>query len=125
MISKEIKSKIILNGGIFKGRISIKEIEKAEKEINFKFPKEYKEFLEEFGYLCIGSNEIYGLGVEGYLNVVIATKDENIKGYIVVQNEGTGYLILLNEEGEIFEYVDSVVKKIYDNFYEYLLNEVL
>ncbi|MGL4934708.1 MAG: SMI1/KNR4 family protein [Cetobacterium sp.] len=125
MISKEIKSKIILNGGIYKGRMSITEVEKAEKELNFKFPQKYKEFLEEFGYLCIGSNEIYGLGIEGYLNVVVATKDENVKNYIVIQNEGTGYLILLNEIGEVFEYINSTVKKIYNNFDEYLLSEVL
>lgn len=125
MISKEIKSKIILNGGIYKGRMSINEVEKAEKELNFKFPQKYKEFLEEFGYLCIGSNEIYGLGIEGYLNVVVATKDENVKNYIVIQNEGTGYLILLNEIGEVFEYINSTVKKIYNNFDEYLLSEVL
>lgn len=125
MSFQQIKSKIIQNGGIFKGNISKTEIEQAEKELNFKFPQEYKSFLEEFGYLCIGSNEIYGLGVQGYLNVITTTKAENIKNFIVIQNEGTGYLILLNELGEVFEYSNSISTKIYDSFFEYLIKEIL
>ncbi|MGL6168547.1 MAG: SMI1/KNR4 family protein [Fusobacteriaceae bacterium] len=122
---KEIEKKIKEKNGIFKGNISISEIEMAQKELFFMFPQEYKTFLEKFGYLCIGANEIHGLGVSGYLNIVTATKEEAITDYIVIQNEGTGFLILLNEMGEVFEYSENIKKKIYDTFYEYLLVEIL
>lgn len=125
MLLQQIKSKIIQNGGIFKGNISKTEIKQAEEKLNFKFPQEYKSFLEEFGYLCIGSNEIYGLGIQGYLNVVTTTEAENIKNFIVIQNEGTGYLIILNELGEVFEYLNSIPTKIYDSFFEYLIEEIV
>ncbi|MGL5357194.1 MAG: SMI1/KNR4 family protein [Fusobacteriaceae bacterium] len=122
---KEIQKKIKNKNGIFKGNISMSEIELAEKELCFIFPEEYKNFLKEFGYLCIGANEIHGLGVSGYLNIVTATKEEAITDYIVIQNEGTGFLILLNEMGEVFEYSENTKEKIYDTFYKYLLAEII
>lgn len=126
----KIKELITLNKGIYKGEILDSIIIESEKELNIKYPEEYREFLKTYGYLVIGSNEIFGLGIQGHLNVVNNTLDEiknneNLNNFIVIQNEGIGYLILLNSKGEIFEYSNDIFTKIYDSFYDYLLTEIL
>lgn len=42
-------------------RCSNKTIEKAESKLNIKFSRMYKEFLQEFGALSFGAEEIYGI----------------------------------------------------------------
>lgn len=77
--------------------------------------------------MIVDGNEINGLGVDGHLNVVKTTLEERefkkeLKDYIIIQNEGTGILILIGKDDKIYT---SDFKKIAESFNEYLLNEVL
>ena len=102
----------------------------AESKLNFKFPKEYKDFLSELGILSKGSNEILGLGIEGYLNIIEANLEErkynNFSGkYIIIKNEGTGIFILLGEDGNIYEYKGKNYSLLYNSFNEFLVKEIV
>lgn len=114
------------------GGVSVSEVEKAEKELAVSFPEEYKELLLEYGAISVGTHEIAALGVEGYLNVVVLTKEErqlapnnDLEEYIVIQNIGSeGMLIVLDSGGNVFEYANGKHKQIYKDFYSYLKMEV-
>lgn len=88
-----------------------KDIQKAEEQVGMRFPESYRAIVKEFGSLEIGSDEIFGLGVDGYLNVVETTlkerkfADGDLDQYLVLQNLGTeGILIVVDEKDRVFEY---------------------
>jgi hypothetical protein len=119
-------------GANFVGGASNEMIEQAERKLNFKFPKEYKELVESLGVVSIGSQEIFGLGVEGYLNVVETTLEERkqypelLDNYIVIQNLSMeGVLILLDDRGEVFEFHNGKTKMITQSLVGYLKEEVI
>ncbi|TCI28226.1 hypothetical protein EVJ33_14775 [Exiguobacterium sp. SL-10] len=87
------------------------EVIQAETELGMKFPETYRAILREFGSVEIDSDEIFGLGVEGYLNVVETTLKERemaegkLDHYIVLQNIGIeGILIVVDEQDRVYEY---------------------
>lgn len=91
--------------------VSEQEITQAEEKLGMKFPETYRAILHEFGSLEIASDEIFGLGVEGYLNVVETTFKERemaegkLDRYIVLQNIGIeGILIVVDEQDRVYEY---------------------
>lgn len=113
------------------GKISTEEVMRAEEKLNFKFSDEYKSFLLNYGAMACGSNEIIGLGVEGYLNVVSVTLDERglnpelLDRFIVIQNIGVeGILIIMDEKGNVYEFANKSYKKIYTSFIDFLQNEI-
>lgn len=113
---------------IFEG-VSEKEITIAEQKLSFKFPKTYREILKEFGTLEINSDEIFGLGVEGYLNVVETTLKERelAKGkldkYIVIQNLGIdGILIVVDENDNVYEFKTGDFKNLLSTTAEYIVS---
>lgn len=120
-------NKILSTGGV-----DIQTVEKAEKELEFKMPSDYKELLLQYGALAVDTHEIAALGVEGYLNVVESTKQERalagnqLDNYIVIENLATeGLLIVLDEDGQVYEYRNNTLEKIYSDFKAYLKEEVL
>lgn len=123
----EIKSS---NAEIFEG-VSDEEITAAEQQLGMKFPKTYRAILKEFGSLEIGSDEIFGLGVEGYLNVVETTIEERelakgeLDNYIVIQNLGIeGILIVVDENDNVYEYKTGDFKNLLSTTAEYILSLV-
>lgn len=114
------------------GGVPLSEVENAEKELAVSFPEEYKELLVEYGAISVGTHEIAALGVEGYLNVIELTKEErqlapnnDLEQNIVIQNIGSeGLLIVLDSEGNVYEYANGEFKQIYKDFYSYLKMEV-
>jgi len=125
--------KIFENKKLFStGGVPLSEVKNAEKELAVSFPEEYKELLVEYGAISVGTHEIAALGVDGYLNVVELTKEErqlapnnDLEEYIVIQNIGSeGLLIVLDSEGNVYEYVNGQFKHIYKDFFSYLKMEV-
>jgi hypothetical protein len=119
--------KILSTGGV-----DVKIMEQAEMELSFKMPSEYKELLLNYGALSAGTHEIAALGVEGYLNVVELTKQERLlvnnqlDNHIVIESLATeGILIVLDEEGQVYEYLNNTLEKIYSDFKAYLKEEIL
>jgi hypothetical protein len=117
---------------LFTGGVDIQAVEQAEIELAFKMPSDYKELLLQYGALAFGGHEIAALGVDGYLNVVELTKKERnlainqLDNYIVIENLATeGLLIVLDEEGQVYQYQKNVLEKIYSNIKAYLKEEIL
>ncbi|MBY0124387.1 SMI1/KNR4 family protein [Bacillus sp. S/N-304-OC-R1] len=114
------------------GNVDYEVIREAESQLRFTFPQEYRNFIESFGSLACGSNEVFGLGTNDYLNVVNATQQERdlnenmLESYIVIQNLGVeGILIVMDADGTIYEYRNNEFKKLYDSFYDFLKQEIL
>lgn len=91
------------------GGCSASQIELAEKELNISFPNEYIEFLKEFGTIRFSSKEWFGLNVNGYLNVVEATKQERsinknfpLDSFVLEDLGIDAKLIIVNEKGQVF-----------------------
>lgn len=69
------------------------QIKTAQKELDLEFPDEFIDYVMEFGVISFYGTEWTGLNVEGYLNVVEATKNERKlskdfpQGYFVLENQ--------------------------------------
>lgn len=115
------------NGVVTSGGVSTEDIERAEKELGLKFPEEYIEYLKEIGSVYYGPIEWTGLGIEGYLNVVDATRKirEDIcdfpSKWFVFENsiKLLGGYVVVNEEGQV-GFID-----IYDRKIEYMDYDLL
>ncbi|WP_337874145.1 SMI1/KNR4 family protein [Exiguobacterium sp.] len=107
--------------------VNEEEVREAEKQVGMAFPETYREIVKEFGSLEIGSDEIFGLGVDGYLNVVETTLKEReiaegkLDGYLVLQNLGTeGILIVVDEQDRVFEYQLGEFRNLLSSTAEYI-----
>lgn len=87
------------------------QIKTAQKELDLEFPDEFIDYVMEFGVISFYGTEWTGLNVEGYLNVVEATKNERKlskdfpQGYFVLENQAiNGILILVNSKGAVYSY---------------------
>lgn len=80
---------------------SVTQIADAERGLGVAFPSEYKRLLEDFGWMAVGSTEIFGLGddVPEHLNVVGVAIDERTQAHMTIppnllpiMNDGGGNL---------------------------------
>lgn len=109
------------------GGCAAKQIEEAQKKLELVFPKEYKEYLLNFGTVCFNGVELCGLNVTGYLNVVEATEQEKSvnssfpKGMFVIEDLGIDErLIICDEKGYVYLLQRDKKKLICTSFYEYV-----
>lgn len=107
-------------------------IQAAEQELAMKIPKTYRDILAEFGSIEIGAEEIFGLGVEGYLNVVETTLEErklakgDLDNYIVIQNLSIGgLLIVVDENDNVYEYANGSFKNLLCTTADYIESQLL
>lgn len=107
-------------------------IAQAENDLNIAFPSSYKEIVKQYGVISAGTDEIFGLGVSGYLNVVESTKEERtlangeLDKYIVIQNLGIeGILIVVDENDNIFEYANGAFANLFSTTEEYIKSQIL
>lgn len=87
------------------------QIKTAQKELDLDFPDEFIDYVKKFGVISFYGTEWTGLNVEGYLNVVDATKNERKlnkgfpQGFFVLENQAIdGILILVNSKGTVYSY---------------------
>ena len=109
------------------GRASEEEIIRAEKRLNLKFSKEYKEYIKEFGAISFFGNEWSGLNIDGYFNVVNMTEDERAlnesfpEKYFVVENIGVDSIFIIsNEDGKIYSIQYDKIEFLCNSLSEYL-----
>lgn len=123
---------MIFDGYIIKtsGGVDNSLIDNAESVLGMQFSSEFREYLLNYGTVELNSNELFGLGINGYRNIVNATQNEkNLSqkfpnGYCVVYNVGVdSVLILLGNDGCIYEYTPKSMKKICDSFNQWIINE--
>lgn len=106
---------------------SFKQIKEAQLELGITFPDEYIDIIKKYGTISFYGTEWTGLNVEGYLNVVSATKQEREINSafpldcFVLENQGIdGLIVICNEKGEIFSIQYSKIEKIYSSISDYL-----
>ncbi|WP_107943256.1 SMI1/KNR4 family protein [Metasolibacillus fluoroglycofenilyticus] len=109
--------------------VSDQEISDTEQKLGMTFPKTYREILSAFGSVDIGSDEIFGLGVEGYSNVVETTLKERdlakgvLDSFIVIQDLGIdGILIVVDKNDNVYEYKNGDFKNLLSSTAEYILS---
>lgn len=132
-----------LDDCIITGEISDKRIESAEKYLDLKFPKSYRQFLKEFGTAMIGSEQIYGIIPEGdFTNSGIPDaiwftqcerNDSNLpKELVIIYFTGDEFYFCLdtsqmkNDECPVVAIsFDGEKEIVYDNFTEFLFEECI
>lgn len=125
---KNLLEEIAKKTKIYQGKgVSADEIAKAEKSLALSFSDEYKDYLKEAGFLSFFSHEFTGLGSEGYLNVVEATKSEREldkdfpSDCILLENVGIdGLMILHDASGAVYSYANGKKTKISDSLFGFL-----
>lgn len=81
----------------------------AQKELGIIFPDEFVDYVREFGAISFAGTEWTGLNVDGYLNVVNATKQErNLnatfpRNCFVIENQGIeGLITVVDGAGSVY-----------------------
>ena len=87
------------------------QIKAAQKELDLEFPDEFIDYVKEYGAISFYGTEWTGLNVDGYLNVVEATKAERERDKkfpqdcFVLENQTIdGLLVLVNTKGAVFSH---------------------
>lgn len=113
------------------GQITEQELLEAENNLNMKLPASYRKIIKEFGVISAGSEEFFGLGVEGYLNIVETTLDErklakgDLEKYVVIQNIGMeGMLIVVSEDDQVYEYTSGNFKNLHSSSGDFVVKVV-
>lgn len=99
----------------------------AQRALGLTFPEEYIDYVKEYGAISFYGTEWTGLNVEGYLNVVEATKQERKlnssfpSDCFVIENQGIDGLVTVSDEnGCIYSVQYNKKEKMYNSLSEYL-----
>ncbi|QXP65737.1 SMI1/KNR4 family protein [Polaribacter sp. AHE13PA] len=111
--------------------VSIQQISKLEEVIEGELPKDYIEYLKQYGFVSLQGRDLFGLGNDKFFNVLKETKElqDNFnltKNFVALESVGTDvmYLVLNTSNGCVYEWVPSgEVKKIYKSFKEFIEND--
>lgn len=102
-------------------------IAEAQRQLGLRFADDYKNYLSQFGAISFGSTELTGLNVDSYANVVSVTLKEVQrnrcfpKDSYVLENIGMeGLLMLQNEAGEVYEWLDGERRTVFPCLRAYL-----
>ena len=106
----------------------VEEVIAAEKALELTFSEEYRNYLMNYGAISFGSHEFTGLGVDEYIDVVLATKEEKKLNQgipndcILIENLGIeGILILQDSNGVIYSLDEKGrLEKIANSFSVYM-----
>ena len=89
----------------------IAQINDAQDELGLEFPKEFIDYIKEYGVISFYGTEWTGLNVNGYLNVVEATKEERKlskdfpRECFVLENQAIdGLLTIVDTKGFVYSY---------------------
>jgi len=109
------------------GGCSVEQIKEAEELLNLKFPREYIEYVKEFGCIDFGSTEWTGLNIEGELNTVEATMTEKKYNdsfpagcFVLDDYHIDAKKIIVNESGEVFLLQYDNITKVCNTISDYL-----
>jgi hypothetical protein len=125
---------IIAAIGGLKGLVSLhgaskNAIASAEQALRLSFAADYRAYLEKYGLISARHIEITGLTESKRLNVVdvtLAARQNNQlppEMYVVEDTGIEGILILQNGKGEVYEFQNQRIKKIFNSLSDYLLSK--
>lgn len=127
---------------IFYGPISFEKLKEAENNLGLNLPKNYKDFLLNYGCGLCGQVEVFGLGdlnemKKHYYLPKSSFVEETLEfreyyggeytDFIVIGQDGCGNYILLNVNNELVISPDHNFGGVYtlaNNFEEYLLKSI-
>ncbi len=118
-----------LNGLISLQGASKESVEYAEQTLGLSFAADYRRYLEKYGVISARHIEITGLTESKRLNVVDTTLTMRQKNQLppdmyVVEDPGIEDILMLqNCKGEIFEFQNHQIKKVYNSLADYLLSK--
>lgn len=127
------------NGEVSGPRSEI-DIMQAEKELGVEFPKQYRDFLSQFGSALLDGVEIYGLPDPGknnppiWQNVVAVTRQ--LRGWGQIGADRTGLVPITDDGTGIYFFLDTndspsttivaigpgVEKKVSSDFFDFIIN---
>ena len=103
------------------------QLKDAQQNLGIKFPKEYVNYVKEYGAISFYGTEWTGLNIEGYLNVVEATKQERElnsdfpQDCFVIENLAIdGCITVIDEKGQVFCVQYNKKELLCENLEEYL-----
>ena len=103
------------------------QIQEAQGALKMEFPEEFVDYVREFGAISFYGTEWTGLNVEGYLNVVEATRQEQSLNEafptecFVLENQGIdGVITAVDKAGHVFAIQFDQKKLLCDSLSEYL-----
>jgi len=103
------------------------QVKEAQDALGLEFPEEYIDYVKEFGAVSFYGTEWTGLNVEGYLNVVDATRQERSlnpsfpEDCFVLENQGIdGILTIMSQSGKIYELQYDKSTFLCDSLLQYL-----
>lgn len=103
------------------------QIKEAQNVLGLTFPDEYIDYVKEYGAISFYGTEWMGINVDGYLNVVDATKQERELNEsfpmdcFVIENLGIdGIVTVSDEKGVIYSLQYAKKEKLCDSLSDYL-----
>lgn len=106
---------------------SEEQLAEAERALGVVFPSEFRECVREYGAISFYGTEWTGLGVEGYLNVVEATRQERELNpafpadCFVLENLGMeGVIVAADKDGQVWEIQGERKRLLCQSLGEYL-----
>lgn len=97
----------------------------AEKQLDMRFPTEYRDYLRVYGQVSFGNTIWTGLGKDVNDNVVTLTLKERISKWFpmdsfVLEKKPDGTRIVVNNKGLVYLFKANELVKIQDNLEGYL-----
>lgn len=110
------------------GRIPDEAVSEAEKKLNVRFAKEYRQYTKAFGAVSIGGSEYTGAVSDPNLDVVRVTESARQitpqageKWYVIEDPHIDGIIIWQDENGQIYKTAPGLEpQKIAESFAEYI-----
>ncbi|EIC96178.1 hypothetical protein HMPREF9970_1056 [Lachnoanaerobaculum saburreum F0468] len=103
------------------------QVKEAQSELGLEFPEEFIDYVKEYGAISFYGTEWTGLNVNGYLNVVEATKQEREfnsefpTDCFVLENQAIdGLITAVNNSGNVFTIQYNKKIPLCDSISEYL-----
>lgn len=103
------------------------QIKDAQKALGITFPDEFIDYVKEYGAISFYGTEWMGLNVDGYINVVDATKQERDinddfpSDCFVLENQGIdGIITAADEKGNVYSISYDKKELIYTSIVDYL-----
>lgn len=115
------------NLDIITASVTDQDIIYAENRLSVTFPAEYKQFLDDYGFLIYGGMAIKGLKHEAVnsdsmFNIVWMTETERVEGlpinYLILEESGMGEWYVLDVDSERVELIDGASYEIVDELEE-------
>lgn len=104
-----------------------RQLKEAQNKLELEFPEEFIDYVKEFGAISFYGTEWTGLNVDGYLNVVEATKQERTLNSafptdcFVLENQAIdGIITAVNEKGHVYIIQYDKKTSLCDSISEYL-----